>query len=63
MRVLLWYGVLGVKRPDGTVTSIYDVNYEMPILTGIVRKLESQGVSYEINPAFAPGLQLQGQHV
>lgn len=59
VRVLLWYGVLGVKRTDGTVTSIYDVNYEMPILTGIVRKLESQGVSYQINPAFAPGLQLQ----
>jgi hypothetical protein len=61
VRVLLWYGVLGVKRSDGSVTSIYDVNYEMPILTGIVRKLESQGVSYQINHAFAPGLQLQ-QH-
>jgi len=61
VRVLLWYGVLGVKRPDGTVTSIYDVNYEMPILSGIVRKLEPDGVSYQINSAFAPGLQLQGQ--
>jgi hypothetical protein len=61
VRVLLWYGVLGVKRLDGTVTSIYDVNYEMPILMGIVRKLEPHGVSYQINQAFEPGLQLKGQ--
>jgi hypothetical protein len=61
VRVLLWYAVLGVKMSDGSVKYIYNVNYEMPILTGIIRKLESDGVVYQINPAFAPGLQLQGE--
>jgi hypothetical protein len=61
VRVLLWYGVLGLKRPDGSVTYIYNVNYEMPILIGIIRKLEPDGLVYLINPAFAPGLQLQGE--
>jgi hypothetical protein len=60
VRVLLWYGVIGLKRTDGSVTYIYNVNYEMPILAGIIRKLEAQGVMYQINPAFAPGLQLEG---
>ena len=58
VNILLWYGVLGVKRIDGTVTYIYSVNYEMPILTGIIRKLEAQGVVYMVNPAFVPGLQI-----
>lgn len=40
VRVLVWYGVLGVKRSDGSVTYIYDLNYETPILAGIIRKIE-----------------------
>jgi len=59
VRLLLWFGVLGVKRTDGSVTYIYNVNYEMPILTGIIRKLERQGLVYLVNPAFVPGLVLQ----
>jgi hypothetical protein len=59
--VLLWYGVIGVKRSDGTVTYIYNVNYEMPILKGFIRKLESGGLVYQINAAFVPGLQLQSE--
>lgn len=58
--LLLWFGVLGVKRTDGGVTYIYNVNYEMAILSGIIRKLESHGVVYVINPAFGPGLHVQG---
>jgi hypothetical protein len=51
--------VIGVRRPDGTITYIYDVNYEMPILKGLIRKLESGGLVYHINSAFVSGLQLQ----
>lgn len=58
--ILLWFGVLGVKRADGSVTYIYDVNYEMPILRGIIRKLELQGLVYQVNPAFVSGLDLDG---
>jgi len=59
VNILLWYGVLGVKRIDGTVTYIYTVNYEMPILKGTMRKLEAEGLVYVINPAFVPGLQVR----
>jgi hypothetical protein len=58
VNILLWYGVLGVKRIDGTVTYIYTVNYEMQILSGIIQKLESHGLVYVVNPAFVPGLQI-----
>jgi len=61
VRLLLWFAVLGVKRSDGNVTYIYNVNYEMPILAGIIRKLEAQGLVYQINPAFAPGLDLKNE--
>jgi hypothetical protein len=58
INILLWYGVLGVRRIDGTVTYIYTVNYEMQILQGIIRKLEAEGLVYVVNPAFVPGLQI-----
>jgi len=59
IRLLLWFAVLGVRRQDGSITYIYTVNYEMPILAGIMRKLEPQGLVYVINPAFVPGLQIR----
>jgi hypothetical protein len=59
VNILLWYGVLGVRRVDGTITYIYSVNYEMAILAGIIRKLETQGLMYFVNPAFVPGLQIR----
>ncbi|HEV7486898.1 MAG TPA: hypothetical protein VGQ65_14565 [Thermoanaerobaculia bacterium] len=57
--ILLWFGVLGVKRPDGSVTYIYDVNYDMPILRGFIEKYQAAGVSFQINAAFVPGLQIR----
>jgi hypothetical protein len=57
--ILLWFGVLGVRRIDGTVTYIYTVNYEMQILKGVIRKLEAEGLVYVVNPAFVPGLQIR----
>jgi hypothetical protein len=59
VNILLWYGVLGVRPADGTVTYIYSLNYEMAILTGIIRKLQGAGFVYVINPAFVPGLQIR----
>jgi len=44
---------------DGAATYIYNVNYEMPILKGIIRKLEEEGLVYVVNPAFVPGLQIR----
>jgi hypothetical protein len=62
VELLLWYGVLGVRRIDGSVTYIYSVNYEIQILNGIIRKLESEGLVYVINPAFLSGLQIRADH-
>lgn len=59
INILLWYGVLGVRRLDGSVIYIYTVNYEMPILSGIIRKSEHNGLVYVVNPAFVPGLQIR----
>jgi hypothetical protein len=36
VNVLLWYGVLGVVRPNGEVAFIYSVNYDMKRLNGII---------------------------
>lgn len=57
--ILVWYGVLGVRRMDGAVTYIYNVNYEMPLLKGIIRKLQEHGLVYVVNPAFVSGLQIR----
>jgi hypothetical protein len=62
IEVLLWYGVLGIRRADGNVTYIYSVNYEIQILKGIIQKLEADGVVYVVNPAFVPGLQIRDGH-
>ena len=62
IKLLLWYGVLGVRRIDGSVTYIYSVNYEIQTLSGIIRKLESEGLVYVINPAFLSGLQIRADH-
>ncbi|HEV7240545.1 MAG TPA: hypothetical protein VGQ36_15005 [Thermoanaerobaculia bacterium] len=59
IETMLWYGLLGVNRPDGSVVHIYDVNYDMPILRGMIRKFDAQGISYRVNPAFISGLQMR----
>lgn len=59
--ILMWYGVLGVVRLNGEITYIYSVNYDMNLLKGIVRKLETTGLVYAINPAFWTGLEIAPQ--
>ena len=61
--ILLWYAVLGVKRPDGSVAYIYDVNYEMPILRGLMKKYQATGLALHVNPAFVPGLQIRASEL
>jgi hypothetical protein len=59
VNILLWYGVLGVRKIDGSVVYIYNVNYEMAVLRGIIQKLQSDGIVFVVNPAFIPGLQMR----
>ena len=58
INILLWYGVVGVVRVNSETTYIYSVNYDMNLLQGIIRKLDSTGLVYSINPAFWPGLEI-----
>jgi hypothetical protein len=60
LEILLWYGVIGIVLPAGEVQYIYSVNYDMRFLKGKRMKLATEGIAYEINPAFWPGLGIRG---
>jgi len=52
--LLLWYGVLGLMRPDGDIDYVYSLNYDMRLLKG---KIRQAGIPmFGVNPAFWPGL-------
>lgn len=57
--LLLWHGVLGLIRPEvSDATYIYDVNYDMKRLIGLIQKYEERDPQLEINPGFWAGLEL-----
>jgi hypothetical protein len=49
--ILLWYGVWG-QANGRAVTYIYNVNYEMPILKGFIRKLQEEGLARTVPEIF-----------
>lgn len=57
LELLLWYGFLGVIRPNSEVSYIYDVRYDLKHLKALLRSAD--GVQrYCINPAFWAGLEI-----
>lgn len=56
--LLLWYGFLGIKVDSDTTKYIYDFNYNMSLLKGIIRKIGSSLI-VTINQAFWPSLMLE----
>ncbi len=57
--LLIWHGVLGLVRPDHLeATYIYDVNYDMRRMLGLIGKYESGDPMMEINPGLWAGLEL-----
>lgn len=56
--LLLWFGFLGFLWTDNTPRYIYNFNYNMKVLEGSHKVLLTKGVTYIINPAFAPALGL-----
>lgn len=54
--LLLWYGFLGVII-DEEAKYIYDFNYSMKLLSGIIKK--KKDINYLINPAFWPALMIE----
>ncbi len=59
VEMLLWFGVFGVVRGSGTVAYIYSVNYDMGLMRGIIANQQGTGMSYHVNPAFWPALEIQ----
>lgn len=58
--LLLWYGFLGIKRGVEDTKYIYDFNYNMKLLMGVVKKTSNEA-TYEIHPAFWPALMISGK--
>lgn len=57
--LLLWYGFLGGRLSELDIKYIYNFNYNMQLLKGFVKKMNSK-VIYTINPAFWEGLMIEG---
>jgi hypothetical protein len=58
VNVLLWYGVIGVIRQDGSDAFIYSVNYDMKRLTALLQLVPPEQRTFCINPAFWLGLEI-----
>jgi hypothetical protein len=57
--ILLWYGVLGLVRPDGEAEYIHSLSYDMRLLKGKIRRVEGTA-QFAVNPAFWPALGIVG---
>lgn len=57
-KLLLWYGFLGILYNGEEPKFIYDFNYKMPLLEGIVKK-QGSDIQFVINQAFWPSLMIE----
>jgi hypothetical protein len=55
--LLLWHGVLGFRRNAEEVSYIYNVNYDLRRLTGLIEKSDDDPIM-QVNPAFWPSLEM-----
>jgi SOS response regulatory protein OraA/RecX len=56
--ILLWYGFLGLRLKNQDVKYIFNLNYNMQLLKGLIRK-NIDNFTYYINPAFWPSLMIE----
>jgi len=59
LELLLWHGFLGLLRPDGDVTYIYSVKYNMSLMRALFGRHGANEAVYFINPAFWRGLEIR----
>ncbi len=57
IQFMLYYGFLGVRRGGENPRYIFDLGYDMKLLTTLAIKA-SDNLTYVLNPAFHPGLNL-----
>lgn len=50
--ILLWFGFLGIIDTNGEAAYIYTYTYDMKLFRAAIRKLEQEGLAYQVNPAF-----------
>jgi len=63
IKLLLWYGVLGLVDRQGDAKYIYDERYEMQKLLAVHKGVsEDRDPVYEINPAFWAALEVDVMH-
>ncbi len=55
--LLLWYGFLGIEGDDESHKYIYNFNYKMPLMKGIIKKKGSD-LLFTLNQAFWPALMI-----
>lgn len=58
VEMLLWFGFLGFLWTTGESRYIYSFHYQMKVMRGTHDQLVRNGITYVINPAFAPALGL-----
>lgn len=59
IKIILWFGFIGILWTDGSPKYIYSFHYNMKVLDGTHNQLLASGLAqYVINPAFAPALGL-----
>lgn len=56
--MLFWFGFLGFVWTNGEPRFIYSFHYNMKVMRGSHDQLAQNGITYVINPAFAPALGL-----
>lgn len=55
--LLLWYGFLGIELNNEGYKYIYDFNYKMPLMKGVIKK-KGANTLFIINQAFWPALMI-----
>jgi hypothetical protein len=60
VRLLLWYGFLGVLDDENEPRFIYHVNYDVKALDTYRARRTAQAKAYQVNPAFWPALAVKG---
>jgi len=53
--IFLWFGFIGVKFNSSEIKYIYNFNYNMKLMQGVIKK-QKEDLYYQINPAFWPAL-------
>lgn len=58
IELLLWYGFFGIYINENEIKYIYNLNYNMQLLKGLIRRIDTKLI-FNINPAFWEALMIK----